>query len=338
MARLTTGTAAPSVCPYCGQALVDEQAARRVQRREQERMTALRREVENESADRIARLQAQLRQAKKNTSEQRANLMKEAEHQAEKRIGRRVALLERSVREREEENKSLQRRLERLTAHDRGDVHEEDVFERLRGAFRDDELKRTGRSGDILHIVNDRSGNAPVKAGLIVYECKDTARWSAAFLTQVRRAGNAHHTHHLVLVTNAFPPREKGDMCVRDGVVIVRPARLVDLVEVIRQAVVDIHRAGSSVDGQARKSTELYAYMASDEFRQEFASLVRVTDDLGKLLEREQASHSRSWQERRRAYDELRTKIVGVHGRVRSIIEAKPARADVIPLARSGTG
>ncbi len=335
MARATAVKEA--ACPYCGQALVDEQAARRLQRREQERMAELRREAEKELAGRIARLQAQLRQAKKDTSEQRATLAKEAERQAEKKIGRRVALLERAVREREEENKSLHRRLERLTAHDRGDAHEEDVFERLRGAFRDDELKRTGRSGDILHIVNDGSGNAPVRAGLIVYECKDTARWSGAFLTQIRRAGEAHHTPHLVLVTNAFPPREKGDLCVRDGVVIVRPARLVDLVEIIRQAVVDIHRAGSSVDGQAMKSTELYSYMASDEFRQEFALVVRLTDELGKLLEKEQAAHSRSWQQRRHAYDELRTKIVGVHGRVRSIIEAKPSRAEVIPLARSGT-
>src|SRR5262249_5332165 len=144
MTRATTQT----VCRYCGSPLPDEQALDRIHRAEQERMPELLRGAELESAAQIARLKTQLRQTNQEKAAQVAQLVAEAEKQAEKRVARRLALLERAQAQREQQNADLQRRLERQSAYDRGDAHEMDVIGRLQAVFRDDELKRTGRSGD----------------------------------------------------------------------------------------------------------------------------------------------------------------------------------------------
>ena len=322
----------------CGQSVSDEHAKRRLHRREQELKAKLRAETKLETSAQIAQLQAQLKQAKKDQAEQVNVLAKDAKERAEKKITRRVEALERTVADREAENSRLKRQLERLSAHDRGDTHERDAFDRLCAAFRDDDVKRTGRSGDIVHVVHDRASGVSVEAGKIVYECKDHARWSNAFLAQLRKAGEDHHTSHVVLVTSTFPRNEKGDLCLRDGIVVVRPGRLLDIVEIIRSGVIDIHRAGASARGQAQKTAELYAYVASDEFRQEFAAFARVTDELGKLLEKEQAAHARIWQRQRQCYDDVRTRAVGIQNRVRAIIHAKPQRGQVIELPKARIG
>ena len=108
----------------------------------------------------------------------------------------------------------------------------------------------------------------------------------------------------LVIVTGAFPRGEKM-LCVKDGVVIVHPTRLLDLARVMRRMVKEVHRAALTSDGQDAKGAELCAYLSSVEFRQAFDALAESSDKLAGLLSKERASHERDWAKRQAIIEDL---------------------------------
>ena len=67
-------------------------------------------------------------------------------------------------------------------------------------------------------------------------------------------------------------------LCVRDGVVVVHPARLLNLARVMRRMVEEVHRAALTSEGQDAKGAELCAFLSSVEFRQAFDALAVRSD------------------------------------------------------------
>lgn len=256
----------------------------------------------------------------------REKLLAEAREKAERDFERRERSLGRIVSTQKDEIAQLQRRVEKLSAADRGEFSEADLMVALKREFPDDQVERTkrGRAGaDILHRVFYQAATDRRQAGLIVYESKDTARWEAAFLQQAKRAMKTHGTRHVVLVSRAFPRNQK-HLTVRDGIVVVHPAQLLYLARVLRAAVIDIDRAGLTARGQVRKTELLYEYLTGDEFREAFRSLVEATGDLKKLLTDEQHGHERVWAKRDAAYDKIGRTTSAIDGRIRAITE-RPA-------------
>ena len=141
------------------------------------------------------------------------------------------------------------------------------MLDELRTAFPEDQIERPGHGhagGDILHEVYVISGSGREKAGLIVYECKNTQTWQSSFLKQAHKEGETHNTPYLVIVSRAFPKKEK-TLFVENGIVVVDPARAVDLARVMRRMVVEVHRAELTADGQQAKGAELCEYLGSGD-------------------------------------------------------------------------
>ncbi|APR78582.1 Hypothetical protein A7982_03929 [Minicystis rosea] len=227
------------------------------------------------------------------------------------------------------QKEELERRLQKLTAHERGDSQEIDVFARLQQAFVSDKIERQGRSGDIIHTVRHDFGGGLQETGTIVYECKDTLRWKGDFLTQTKKAGRAHGSLYRMLVTWAFPAGEK-DLCVRDGVILAHPSKVVLLADVVRRMVIEVRRAGLTAEGQADKASSLYAYLTGDEFRSTFDGIVGAAEELEKLLRDEKQAHERTWGRRAQVHENLARKTAAIDGSIRGILEAPTAGAKVI--------
>ena len=161
-----------------------------------------------------------------------------------------------------------------------------------------------------------------MSAGLIVYECKDTLQWSNGFIEQARKEGRTHKTPYLVIVTRAFPGGEK-TLCVKDGVVIVHPTRLIELARVVRRMVLEVHQTALLGEGQAAKNAELYEYLSSGDFREAFDTLTESSDRLSQLLDKERKTHEQTWARREAAYEDLRRTTTSIDTRIRSIIEKR---------------
>lgn len=310
---------APTECPACGQPLLDRAALERLQQREREQRERLTQEART-----LARQMAADEIAKARESEAR---------KVERKLASQTRSLNQAIVALHQQNEALQRRIERLTAAERGEFSEVDLVRELKQAFPDDVIERRGRGGDVLHEVYCRSGGQRVRAGLLVYECKDTVQWAASFLDQAAHAAQLHRTPHVVIVTKSFPRNER-NLAMRDGVAIVHPSGAVALAHVIRRMIVEVHRSGLTAQGQAEKTAILYQYLASSDFREDFDAVLDVGQQLKHLLAKERLAHHRTWAEREEAYNELADKASAIDGRIRMILErpAGAARDNVVAL------
>ncbi|MGH2764937.1 MAG: DUF2130 domain-containing protein [Actinomycetota bacterium] len=325
-----TSKTLPEKCPFCGQTLLNKTAAERLVRKqgefEREVRRVVRTEAEVKAREKVRAVQKEEREAarlqmdemkkqlelkqrevgrlKERQAAERTRMEKSIRTQVGRDFAKRSRALEQSVDALQRQKEELERRVERLTAQERGEFHEVDIFERLVQGFPGDKIEKRGRGGDILHTVRHQSGGRQREAGLILYECKDTLRWSNDFITQIRKAGRSRKTPYLVLVTKAFPRGQKW-VLVRNDVVIAHPAYAVYLAEVVRRMVIETDRAGLAASGHDEKTALLYEYLASDRFRQSFQAVVEAADQLSELLGSEKQAHERTWTRREHAYSDL---------------------------------
>jgi hypothetical protein len=256
------------MCPFCGQPLLDERAIEHlagqaaayeaklrkdVEARTQAKVESIERDLKadaakqleaavQERADEVAKLNRQLREAQKNheakVKTEVHRQLADAEASQRTRLedfGKREKQLQSTLKKLQEQNIELSRRVERLSAGDRGEFNEEEILAQLRRAFPDDDIRRTGRGqrgADIFQQVRFRTNGDFVEAGLIIYECKDTLHWNNSFISQMRKQAKLHHTPYAILVSRRFP-RGQQSLAVIDDIVVVEPARAVALAEVM---------------------------------------------------------------------------------------------------------
>lgn len=349
--------ASPNVCPFCGQPLVDRAAVEHLRHEQQKFERRLRQEAEKELSTRLrpkltGEIRAKLDGTYKNTIRQlrgqnvemrrraeraekeaaarlRPKLTAEIRGKLDETYSRRYRAKDKTIERLQEQVEEMNRRMEQMDAGDRGELSEEDLLQSLQQAFQrqGDDIRRVGRGkagADIIHKVIDKAGTEAVAAGTIIYESKDRLKWQEAFVAQARKAREEYGTPHVVVVSQAFPRKEK-ELTWRDGVPVVHPAHAVPLAHVIRKFIVEMHRAGLSGQDVARKTEELYAYIRSEKFRRNLSDIIDVSGKLGQTLETEKRQHRKLWMRREQAYASLEEKGGEIDEAIRAIVERAAA-------------
>jgi hypothetical protein len=284
-------------------------------------------------ADEVAGLNRQLQDVQKN---QEAKVKVEVRKQVadaeasqrtrlEQEFGTRDKQLQATLTKVQEQNAELSRRVERLSAGDRGEFNEEEILAQLSRAFPDDDIKRTRRGqrgADIFQHVRVRTDGDLIEAGLIIYECKDTLHWNNSFISQMKAQAKQHGTPYAILVSRCFPRGSK-NLAVINDIVVVEPARSVALAEVMRRMVIETYRSGVVTGSRVEKTAELFRFVSSTEFRQKFDSLSEANDSLQASLSRERQSHQRVWTERERFYHVIGESVIEIDARFKAILESK---------------
>jgi hypothetical protein len=297
------------------------QEAVKEQKERQVEMARLRRDLQAEKNSRTTAITEAI-------LKQREKIAAEAQQSAQVAFQKRERGLESLIAKLKADNDNLQRRVERLSSHDRGDFNEEDFTASLQRAYPLDHIARvgTGRRGlDIVHEVRYESDGETVTAGTIVYECKDTARWLNTYLTQVKEASTRHRTPYLVLVSRCLPPREQG-VCVRDSVIIADFACALTISGILRRLVIDVDRSARLAGFREKKTELLLDYLSGADFKQNVRRMIDVTEELVQMLTKERESHRRVWDRREDLYHEILEATAGVDERVRSILERAPTK------------
>jgi hypothetical protein len=192
----------------------------------------------------------------------------------------------------------LQRKLEGKSAHELGEGSEIDLFEQLRAAFEGDRIQRVPKGvngADVIHEVvhNGRT------CGRIIYDAKNRDAWQNAFAVKLNADKLVQSADHAILSSNKFP-RDKREIHLQDGVIVAAPARVLAIVEILRDQLIRLHELRASNEQRGSKTEELYAFITSEHCRQLIA---QVEAQAGKMLDldtREQESHRRVWDQRRR--------------------------------------
>lgn len=229
-------------------------------------------------------------------------------------------------REREQLQKkidALSRQQQRKTADELGEAAEVDAYEALREAFKQDDIARIKRGepgADIRHRVQHK-GNV---CGTIMIDSKDRQDWRDSYVTKLREDQVTERAEHAVLATTVFKSGKK-ELCIdkETGVIIVNRARVVEIVGLLRDAMVRMHLAGLSQTERAHKRDQLYEYMQSEAYRQHQAEAQRLTNEILEIDVEEQRTHGKVWQARGKIATRLRNAVREIDTEVSAILEGR---------------
>lgn len=213
----------------------------------------------------------------------------------------------------------LKRVIEKKTADELGEGAEVDLYEDLKREFEGDRIERVNRGqpgADILHTV--MLGGK--ECGTIIYDSKNHAKWRYDFVSKLASDQMAAKADHAILSTRVFPAKVR-HLQVQDGVILANPARVVAIVQIIRQHLVQTHKLRLSTEERTQKTAALYDFITSERCAGILARIDTHTDDLLELQEKEMKAHRTHWNKQgelirsvQRVRAELTTEIDSIVG------------------------
>lgn len=211
----------------------------------------------------------------------------------------------------------LKRQLEEKTADSLGEGAEVDLYEALCETFdnKGDKITRIkkGQPGaDIRHEVR-HNGQL---CGLIVYDSKNHANWRNSFVTKLKSDQLTAHADHAVLTTAEFPSGVR-QFAVREGVIVVNPARAVEVVRLLREHTIQTYRLRLSAKERNTKTEALYKFINSDRCRQLLDRSELINEQLLEIDAKEVTAHNLVWKKRGQLLKEAQK----THGDYRAAID-----------------
>lgn len=193
-----------------------------------------------------------------------------------------------------EKLETLQRQIDKERAAELGEGAHIKLEDALKAAFKGDRIESIERGvpgADILHTVihNGR------QCGKIVYESKNSAVWRNDYVSKLVRDQTAAKADFAILATFKFPDGGS-QVVVRDGVIVVNPARAVAIAEIVRRHIVAASALRLSGEGRARKMALLYRFVTSPRCAHLLSRIESHTDSLLKLQEKEVRAHESHWK------------------------------------------
>ena len=188
----------------------------------------------------------------------------------------------------------LRRKLEKQRAVELGEGAEVKLFDALKAEFPGDDIRRVprGASGaDVLHTVMHNGQDC----GKIIYDSKNTGAWRNDYVAKLIQDQTAAKADHAVLSTLKFPAGAT-QLEVRDGVVIVNPARAVAIVRIIRRQMLLVHTLRLSKAERSSKMAELYDFITSERCAHLLGRIDSESDALLELQAAEMRAHQNHWK------------------------------------------
>jgi hypothetical protein len=259
---------------------------------------------------------AQEQQARAAVQEQMAALKAEQQAAVEKRVAEALEAAQRQKEELQREKEAavlaekakvlkltseladMQRKLEGKTAHELGEGSEIDLFDALRAAFETDRIQRVPKGVNGADVIHEVIHNGRV-CGKIIYDAKNRDAWQNGFAIKLKADKLAQGADFAILSSNKFP-KDKAHVHNQDGVIVASPARVLAIVEILRDQLVRMLELRVSNEARGTKMEDLYAFITSEHCRQ---LIEQVEAQAGKMLEldgKEQEAHRRLWDQRKK--------------------------------------
>lgn len=306
-------TAVGEQCPYCGSKITHDKFLK-IQAR-------IRDEERRKLAAAIEQVKVELeKQRKKELADVRAILAKDRESALAKREAE-------FARERDALQKKIvdiSRRVQKSGGEivDGADI---DLYDELRAAFPEDMIARKG--GNL--IIELRYKSKP--AGRLLIAAKPRAAWQHAFVTKLRQETSELGADHAILATPVFPAGKK-ELFVDGGVIVVSPARVRAIVEVLRKALIAMHIARLSEQERADKLSKLFRHITSAAFKRKLAEASDLTTEALQLDVDEKRAHDLVWRKRGTVLTRIRQVLRDIDTDVSTIVESRDEPEPVTPI------
>ena len=130
-------------------------------------------------------------------------------------------------------------------------------------------------------------------------------------------------------------------MCIESGVIVISPAHVVNIVQVLRHAMVLMHVQGLSMKERTSKMSQLYKLITSKSYAAKFTEANRLTEDILELEVKEQAEHGRVWKNRGALVKRMQYLLREVETEVSAVIESDSEAGEeirVVDTKRAAVG
>ena len=212
----------------------------------------------------------------------------------------------------------LQRELDRKTNEELGEGAEVDVFEALKAEFPDDKIKRIPKGtpgADIHHtiVVNGK------QCGTILYDSKNHKQYRSEHVSKLKSDQIAAKADHSILSTRKFP-EGKGQLILKDGVILVNPARVVAIATIVRLHLIQLDTLRSSEIEREKKTEALYEFITSEQCSLLLDRIDTKAAGLLKLQEVEMKWHNNHWNKEGEALRDIQKAKADLAFSITSII------------------
>lgn len=212
----------------------------------------------------------------------------------------------------------LKRKLEQGSMQLQGEVQELMIEERLKELFPQDEITEINkgvRGADVTQTVLNNS----VLCGTLLYESKNTQKFSNDWIDKLRSDQMASGAHTAILVTRTMPKGQEGEYYTEKGI-IVCSIRLFPVVAALcRHKLVDLKHQANRFDLQKDTSGLLYQYLTGEEFRLHLEELVGGLMNLKTQISKERAAFEKQWKQRDKEVDRMYANLAQMFGSIKGI-------------------
>lgn len=212
----------------------------------------------------------------------------------------------------------LQRALEKKSNEELGEGAEVEIFEALRREFPDDRIDRVtkGSAGADIHHVVMLNGKA---CGTIIYDSKNHNAFRNEHVAKLRTDKLAAKAEHAILSTHKFPQGTR-QIHMDDGVVLANPARVLVIVGLLRQHLVQVHTLRLSGVERESKTNALYEFITSERCTQLLGRVDARAEDLLDQQINEKKWHDAHWKKQGEAFREIQKAKADLDNEISSII------------------
>ncbi len=229
----------------------------------------------------------------------------------------------------------MQRQLEQGSQQAQGEVLELLLEEQLAAAFPIDsitEVKKGVRGGDAVHTVRTRSEQV---AGIILWEAKRAQRWSGAWPSKLKEDMREASAVAGVIVTTSFPSDwPDGQLFgLYDGVWLASAPAAIPMAAVLREGLLEAHKARVAVANKGEKMEAVYDYLTSPQFAHKLKAVYDVFENQRKELNAERTAMLQRWKRREKQIQLATVQLIGIAGDLQGLAQQDLPALELEPMA-----
>ena len=296
-------------CPLCGNAL-STAAYRDVKKKVKADAD---RAVQEAQRDMEVRMERQLEDAIQDAEKKAAGETLDLKHENQKLI--------QELELRRKQFDEYKKKQDGRPAWFRGMVGESVLLKMLEEKFPDDDFVKEKPGQETADIIQRINYNGTYLDTPICYDNKDDKQVSLMDTKKAKKYRTIHSTPYVIIVTRVMPAKSNHAITTKDGVLLVHPYIVNDVVSVIRDGIIKIAAAAANAEDRDGKEADLYRYITGDDFSTRVARLFSIRDDLAALQEQEKKEHEKIWKKRAEMLDIMSSQLIDVEDHISKITQ-----------------
>lgn len=255
----------------------------------------------------------------------RAEIEAKVRAQEQERSSLREAEYQKTISDMNGKLMEAQRKAEQGSQQLQGEVLELAIEDGLRRTFPFDiieEVKKGVRGGDIVQRVSTRAGQV---AGVLLWETKRAKDWSPQWIVKLKDDMRSCAAEVGVLVTmpTAVPKEWHAGQVfgLIDEVWVTTWSPAMQLAEVLRCGLLDVHKQRLVSSGKGEKMEAVYDYLTSPHFAHKLRAVYDTFQKMREELESEKNQATQRWARREKQLQSGVTCLLGIGGEIQGLAQ-----------------